>query len=196
MDPEKLQKVSISPEQIRRVYEQGPDAVINLVLPLVESINWLIDVMNDQNKRIKVLENQLNTNSRNSSKPPSSDSSYTKQKNQKNHKKKSKSKKRKGTTLRQVSNPDEIETCEVTSCQHCRYDLSDVPVRGLDKRQVFEIPPMFVQVTGRGPRDAGTDDDDFFILPANTPEILRTCRYSVLSIFRLLWNLHSTENKA
>lgn len=147
MDPEKLQKISISPEQIRQVYDQGPDAVINLVLPLVESINWLIDVVNDQDKRIKVLENQLNTNSRNSSKPPSSDSAYSKQKNRKKRKGKSKSNNRKGTTLRQILNPDELETCEVTSCQHCRYDLSDVPVRGLDKRQVFEIPPIFVHVT-------------------------------------------------
>ena len=79
MDPEKLQKVSISPEQIRKVYDQGPDAVINLVLPLVETINWLIDVVKDQDKRIKNLENQLKTNSRNSSKPPSTDPSFSKQ---------------------------------------------------------------------------------------------------------------------
>src|SRR6266446_658475 len=58
-------------EEIRAVYDQGPEAVIALIEPLCAQIAELT-------LRVKELEDQLATNSRNSSKPPSSDS-FTKQ---------------------------------------------------------------------------------------------------------------------
>jgi len=76
MKPGKLQKISITRKQIRAVYDQGPEAVEDLVLSLVDSINQLIDISEKQEKRIKKLEAQINKNSRNSSKPPSSDSPF------------------------------------------------------------------------------------------------------------------------
>jgi len=39
MGSEKLQKVSITKEEIRKVYDQGPEAVETLVLSLVDTIN-------------------------------------------------------------------------------------------------------------------------------------------------------------
>ena len=56
----------LSREQIITLYQAGPDAVISLVEYLQESIELL-------SKRIDALELQAKTNSRNSSKPPSSD---------------------------------------------------------------------------------------------------------------------------
>lgn len=53
-------------EEIRAVYEQGPEAVIALVERLCAQITEL-------GARVKELEDRLATNSRNSSKPPSSD---------------------------------------------------------------------------------------------------------------------------
>ena len=149
MEPGKLQKISITRKQIRAVYDQGPEAVEDLVLSLVDSINQLIDIVEEQNtkieaqdKRINKLEAQVNKNSRNSSKPPSSDSPF---KNKDNNKKRQSSevkKKRKGTTLKQVSDPDEIVSCKVDICEHCQCDLSDVDIKEIDKRQVTDIPPV------------------------------------------------------
>jgi len=53
MEPDKLKKISITRKQIRAVYDQGPEAVENLVLSLVDSINQLIDISEKQEKRIK-----------------------------------------------------------------------------------------------------------------------------------------------
>lgn len=148
MEPGKLQKISITRKQIREVYDQGPEAVENLVLSLVDSINQLIDTVEKQDQRIKKLEDQINKNSRNSSKPPSTDSPY-KNKNKDEKKKKQKpreQKKRAGTTLNQVSDPDEVVSCKVDYCEHCHLDLSDVEIKGIDKRQVIDIPPVKVHV--------------------------------------------------
>jgi len=54
-------------EEIRAVYDQGPEAVIALSEPLCAQIAELTS-------RVKKLEDRLATKSRNSSKPPSSDS--------------------------------------------------------------------------------------------------------------------------
>jgi transposase len=67
-------------EEIRTVYEQGPEAVV----ALVEQLFLLITQQQEQiarqeeqiaqlQARVKELEDRLATNSRNSSKPPSSD---------------------------------------------------------------------------------------------------------------------------
>ena len=144
MEPGKLQKISITRKQIRAVYDQGPEAVEDLVLSLVESINQLIDISEQQEKRIKKLEAQINKNSRNSSKPPSSDSPF---KNKDKKKKKQSSgvkKKRKGTTLKQVEDPDEVVKYKVDFCEHCQSDLSAVNIQTLDKRQVTDLPPIKV----------------------------------------------------
>ena len=144
MEPGKLQKISITRKQIRAVYDQGPEAVEDLVLSLVESINQLIDISEQQEKRIKKLEAQINKNSRNSSKPPSSDSPF---KNKDKKKKKQSSgvkKKQKGTTLKQVEDPDEVVKYKVDFCEHCQSDLSAVNIQTLDKRQVTDLPPIKV----------------------------------------------------
>ncbi|MDA3850683.1 MAG: DUF6444 domain-containing protein [Spirochaetaceae bacterium] len=69
MELGKLQKISITREQIREVYDQGPEAVETLVFSLVDTINKLIDKVDAQDVRIKNLEDQIKKNSRNSSKP-------------------------------------------------------------------------------------------------------------------------------
>ncbi len=146
MWPEKLQKISISREEIRKVYYRGPEAVETLVLSLVDTINMLIDRDDAQDERIKKLEDQINKNSRNSSKPPSTDSSYSNKPKNKN-KSQNRKKKRVWTTLAPVSNPDEIAHCEVVLCEHCQENLSDTPALNIEKRQVTDIPPIKVYTT-------------------------------------------------
>ena len=142
MELGKLQKISITRKQIRAVYDQGPEAVEDLVLSLVDSINQLIDISEKQEKRIKRLEAQINKNSRNSSKPPSSDSPFKNKDKKKKKQSTGVKKKRKGTTLKQVEDPDAVVKCKVDFCEHCQSDLSAVNIQTLDKRQVTDLPPI------------------------------------------------------
>jgi len=145
MESDKLQKISITREQIRAVYDQGPEAVETLVFSLVDTINMLIDKVDAQDKRIKKLEDQINKNSRNSSKPPSTDSPFKNK--DKKKKKPGEKKKRMGTTLNQVPDPDEVVPCKVDFCDHCHRDLSDVDAKEIEKRQVTDIPPIKTYTT-------------------------------------------------
>ena len=98
--------------------------------------------------RIAELERILILNSKNSSKPPSTDvfikpqslraKGINKNGGQAGHE---------GHTLRQVAQPDSIIYHDVTTCQHCQKDLTQVASTSQIKRQVFEIPePKFTVV--------------------------------------------------
>ncbi|MCK5787727.1 MAG: IS66 family transposase, partial [Chlamydiia bacterium] len=141
MGYEQLQKITITRDQIRRIYDEGPEAVESLVLSLVKSINNLTDIVNEQGKRISDLEDTINKNSRNSHKPSSTDSPY-KDKGKKKSTSQKPRKKRKGTTLKQMPNPDKIVKSKVCLCEHCQADISETPSSGVDKRQVTDIPPI------------------------------------------------------
>ena len=67
--------ISLSREDILAVYEEGPEAVVSLVQTLCSIINKQEPRIAELEERVKSLEDQINKNSRNSSKPPSSDPS-------------------------------------------------------------------------------------------------------------------------
>ena len=46
-----------------------------------------------------------------------------------------------------VNTPDHIAVHEVMSCPHCARDLKDVAVQGIERRQVFDVPPVSIEVT-------------------------------------------------
>ncbi len=60
-------------EAIIAVYEQGPEAVVELVQTLSAQLEAQQKQLLALGERVKVLEERLAKNSRNSSKPPSSD---------------------------------------------------------------------------------------------------------------------------
>jgi transposase len=100
--------------------------------------------------RVAELEARLGMNSRNSSKPPSSDGpgkpapkslrgrAGRKPGGQGGHD---------GRTLRQVDDPDEVRRHEPACCRACGRDLRRAGEAGLERRQVFDIPPIRVRVT-------------------------------------------------
>lgn len=63
----------LSPDQIRQVYDRGPDAVVDLVTQLFDVIERLEAQVQGLQVRVAELERQVNRNSRNSSQPPSAD---------------------------------------------------------------------------------------------------------------------------
>ena len=130
-------------EEIRAVYDQGPEAMIALVERLCAQIAELA-------ARVKELEDRLATNSRNSSKPPSSDG-FVKQRRslrEPSTRKSGGQPGHRGATLEQVANPDQILPHEPWQCTVCGNVLSEVAGRlGEERRQVFELPPMKLVVT-------------------------------------------------
>lgn len=93
------------------------------------------------------LKARLNSNSQNSSKPPSSDGLRKKPafpigKNgtrggQQNHK---------GSTLEMVEKPDHVVICKPSRCI-CGQDLSGQPISVIGRRQVFDLPEPRLEIT-------------------------------------------------
>jgi len=136
-------KLNLSTEEIRAIYQQGEDAVVEL-------IQQLIKINNEFEDRIQVLEDQIAKNSRNSGKPPSSDG-YSKpspKSLRKRHGKKSGGQPgHSGNTLKATAQPDRIEVHRVTECKGCQGSLEDVLAEGCEHRQVFDIPIVKIEVT-------------------------------------------------
>jgi transposase len=128
-----------SDEEIGAAYDRGKEAVIEL---FHQTLGKLAE-------RIQRLEDQIAKNSGNSSKPPASDGLKKKPKSlrQKSGKKSGGQIGHPGTTLKTVTNPEHVQVHRVKRCQHCRASLEEVEAQGYEKRQVFDIPTVKVEVT-------------------------------------------------
>ncbi|WP_129725022.1 IS66 family transposase [Xylanivirga thermophila] len=155
-------------KEIVEIYNKGIDAVITLVKSMDDKLVVLSQELLDLNEelvdlnqellelkqgnqklnaRITILEAQINKNSGNSSKPPSSDGLKKKPKN--NRKKSGKSTGgqpgHEGKTLEKVNNPDKIVDIKPKQCE-CGHSLIDVEGT-VQTRQVFDIPVIKIDVT-------------------------------------------------
>jgi transposase len=130
-------------EQVRAAYQQGEETVLILV-------NGLVAVIRALEARVQALEDQLAKNSQNSSKPPSSDGFKKPQP----HSLRTSSGKpsggqpgHPGQTLQQVAQPTHTRVHVVSTCHHCQASLKETPVQNRVKRQVFDLPPVQIEVT-------------------------------------------------
>lgn len=117
--------------------------------PVELSREELWEIILLQNARIQALEDQLSKNSRNSHKPPSSDKKGKKTKSlrRKSERPSGGQTGHEGQNLSQVEEPDQIIYHEVKACDKCGHDLSAYPAMGLEKRQVFDLPIIRLEVT-------------------------------------------------
>jgi transposase len=102
-------------------------------------------------ERIEELERRLGLNSTNSGKPPSSDgvkkpARVTNQR-EKTGRQSGGQRGHKGTTLQQVATPDQVIEHYPPSCSGCGGALSREQAMGHQTRQVFDLPPVVVEVT-------------------------------------------------
>jgi transposase len=100
--------------------------------------------------RIAELEARLGMTSKNSGKPPSSDGlakPAPKSLRRKSGRGPGRPKGQPGTTLRQVEDPDHEVTHEPPVCCGCGAGLDDAELAGVERRQVFDLPPLHLEVT-------------------------------------------------
>jgi transposase len=101
--------------------------------------------------QIVELTARLGQNSQNSSRPPASDSPFVKPApkslRRKSGRKPGGQPGHPGSTLALVANPNERLRHEPGPCSGCGADLAGAPEVGVERRQVFDLPPMTVRVT-------------------------------------------------
>lgn len=132
-----------TPEQIRAIYHQGEEATVHWVAQLVQLITQL-------ESQVQHLEDQLGKNSRNSGKPPSSDGlakPRTRSLREPSGKPTGGQPGHPGHTLKMVERPNHFRVHPVATCQQCHATLEQVSPSAYEKRQVFDVPPVRVEVT-------------------------------------------------
>lgn len=127
-------------EEIGKAYDQGKAAVIAL----------FHEALGQLGARLQVLEDRVSKNSQNSGKPPSSDglNKPAPKSRRKRHGRKSGGQPgHVGSTLKAVSKPDQVKVYRVDQCQHCHQSLRKAKLVRYEKRQVFDLPTVRMQVT-------------------------------------------------
>jgi len=101
-------------------------------------------------ERIAELEARLRQNPRNSSQPPSSEGlakPVPRSLRKKSGRKPGGQDGHKGMTLAQVARPDREIRHEPAGCGRCGAGLAGRPVTAVERRQVFDLPPVHAEVT-------------------------------------------------
>ena len=122
-------------------------------LVLETEILWLKEdnrLLREENTELKRLLQEalakLNKNSSNSSKPPSTDIVRTKSLRISTGQKAGGQKGHRGTTLQLSETPDKIVFHRALECSDCGKDISAAGSLRFERRQVYDIPPVKMQV--------------------------------------------------
>jgi len=144
-------------EKILAAYRAGPEAIASLIQYLqdlhegaLRGLQAEYDAKLDAlSKQVKELQERLHLDSHNSGKPPSSDGMARRA-----YAKRPKSKRKpggqpghEGVTLKRVQHPDHVVVHRALGRCPCGCSLQKQPVAGYERRQVFDVPPMHVEVT-------------------------------------------------
>lgn len=170
--------MKLTREQFQTLYEQGPDAVWAVIAALQATVETQQQQINTLSARVKELENRLNTDSHNSSKPPSSDGfnkpvslrrpTGKKPGGQKGHP---------GRTLSFSDTPDEIVVHTPAACACCGQALDTVEGHEAQRRQVVDLPPLSLVTTEHRVQKKVCPDCGWETVAAFPAEVETTVQY-------------------
>jgi len=130
-------------DEVRLLHRQGEDAVVTAFAALAEIVRAL-------ETRVQVLEDQLAKHSGNSSKPPPSDGlkkPKARSLRRPSGKKAGAQAGHPGHQHQAMAQPEHVERHPVAVCAQCQASLAVGACDGYERRQVFDIPPVRVEVT-------------------------------------------------
>ena len=134
--------MSIRPLSREQIADLDKASLINIILDLQK-------MLEEQAIEIQSLRDQISKNSSNSGKPPSSDGlkkPRTRSLREKSERNSGGQKGHQGHTLEMVASADHIEVHQIANCPHCSSNLENVACVGHEKRQVYDIPPVRMEV--------------------------------------------------
>lgn len=137
-------------EEALAIYHAGPETVVRVLLEMDARIRDLEQRLEASEQRIKELEDRLATNSRNSSKPPSTDGFKKPQPKSlrgKSGRPSGGQQGHPGQTLKSVDNPDHTEVHRIDRCEACARCLANQPAESVERRQVYDLPSRRMVVT-------------------------------------------------
>ena len=134
---------SISRERTEKAYEQGIEAIIVLIETIEKEHG---NQLQELSKRLAELENQQAKNSKNSHQPPSTDG-FVKQTKSLRKKSERKVGGQEGHNLGWQETADIVIKHEMVECKVCGNKLSEVEGEIDEKRQVYDLLVIKVQVT-------------------------------------------------
>ena len=141
---------AITPKEALEIYHAGPEAVVKTICGLSQTVCALSARVMELEERIKALEDRMAQDSHNSSKPPSSDE-FPKPKPKNLRKNTGRNpggqEGHKGHRLEPVEFPDHMINIDVKECEQCGHRLEDVAAHKHERRQVFDLPPLKLEVT-------------------------------------------------
>lgn len=118
-----------------------------------ETIEQQAATIQEQAATIQALRDQMAKDSRNSSQPPSSDGykkpsvPRTRSLRRSGERKTGGQPGHSGHRLEPVDQPNHVAVHRVTVCEHCHASLAERPVADYEQRQVFDLPPVKIEVT-------------------------------------------------
>lgn len=138
--------MKLTSDQVMTICKGDPE-IAAFVHTLLNTIETQAARIKELEHRVHELERQLGSNSKTSSKPPSSDGLRKPTNLRTPGGKKGAPKGHPGSTLRFVEHPDEIILHGLSSCPDCQHSLTEVESQTYEKRQVFELPPPRIVTT-------------------------------------------------
>lgn len=133
-----------------QLHKLDKETLIEVLLKALSRVSELEKQVAAQAVIMQKLQDEIAKNSSNSSKPPSSDGlkkPKTRSLRQKGQRPIGGQPGHKGNTLKMVDEPDYIEQHSLINCPHCQTDLSDMKAVSYEKRQQFDVPPVYLEVT-------------------------------------------------